>query len=285
MTRPFFLLAVSEMKQHSNVCEFVGAVASFPCAGKANQDFSLMLLYELCVNCSLSGMLYGVAPSKKRSFTFEEKVRIGKEIACGVAYLHSLGVLHRDLNPRNVLLTGKLQAKVCDFGFARCTAGQPYEPTTVSGTAEYMSPEHLMGTTLTLKSDVWSVGAILWELIVEQPPWAGSGEDNHDLIVQWVAREGQRLPMPSDGMMPKKPQGAGDEYCQAMDSTFRTFPENRPTMEELYQALRVREINQVACQHSLAANRRERIPWGEREETSWGLDEFCDAFQCRWMWG
>jgi len=185
------------------VCEFIGAVARFPGAGDQDQAISMMLLYELCTNCSLSGLLYGVKPFKKRNFSLHDKIRFVSEIASGLSYLHELGILHRDINPRNVLLTRNLKAKICDFGFARCTQGEKYQPTTVSGTAEYMSPEHMLGQALTLKSDVWSVGALMWELAMEVPPWqvASGLEDNHDVIVQLVVKDGQRLQVSGHSMI------------------------------------------------------------------------------------
>ncbi|MEO8284328.1 MAG: serine/threonine-protein kinase, partial [Pseudarthrobacter sp.] len=111
-----------------------------------------------------------------RRFRLEEALRIGYEIACGVAQAQSLGVIHRDLKPENVILTEATVVKVLDFGIAKFN-GQGLQstgrhPLGVMGTPSYMSPEQILGEAVTFASDVYQVAVIIYELVAGQHPFA-----------------------------------------------------------------------------------------------------------------
>jgi serine/threonine-protein kinase len=98
--------------------------------------------------------------------------RLMGKVAGAVAFLHERGILHRDLKPSNILLSiadAQCEPLVCDFGLAR-RIGDFSE---VAGTLLYMAPEQMEGRQpLTVESDVWSLGAILHELLIGHPPFA-----------------------------------------------------------------------------------------------------------------
>ncbi len=111
-----------------------------------------------------------------RRFRLEEALRIGYEIACGVAQAQSLGVIHRDLKPENVILTEATVVKVLDFGIAKFN-GQGLQstgrhPLGVMGTPSYMSPEQILGEAVTFASDVYQIAVIIYELVAGQHPFA-----------------------------------------------------------------------------------------------------------------
>jgi serine/threonine-protein kinase len=107
----------------------------------------------------------------------EEAVRLTREVADALAYAHAHGVLHRDIKPENILLSGG-HARVADFGIAKALEAAGGETLTVSGvlvgTPAYMSPEQAAGEReLDGRSDVYSLGCVLYELLAGEPPWRG----------------------------------------------------------------------------------------------------------------
>ena len=90
-----------------------------------------------------------------------------------LACSHSAGIIHRDIKPANVMLTSSGGVKVADFGIARAvsdTTGTVTLAGTVLGTPQYLSPEQGRGEAVDVRSDIYSVGCMLYELLVGQPP-------------------------------------------------------------------------------------------------------------------
>jgi len=109
---------------------------------------------------------------------FAEVLGIGRQVAAALDYAHAAGVVHRDIKPDNILLAGD-HAWIADFGIARMAAGDGDSPITsgslVVGTPYYMSPEQARGggTLLDGRSDVYSFGCVLYEMLAGEPPFTG----------------------------------------------------------------------------------------------------------------
>jgi len=95
------------------------------------------------------------------------------QILRAARFAHRRGVVHRDLKPQNVLVDEEGRAKVADFGIARAGASDMTETGSVMGTAQYLSPEQAQGLPVDLRSDLYSIGVILYELLTGQLPFDG----------------------------------------------------------------------------------------------------------------
>ncbi|MDO4586708.1 MAG: serine/threonine-protein kinase [Planctomycetia bacterium] len=109
---------------------------------------------------------------KKRLFTWEEVVFIGIEICKALKHAHDRGIIHRDIKPANILLVDNGQIKVSDYGIAHFFGNSRMtDCNMVIGTIEYMSPEQAQAGPLTPRSDIYSLGALLYTLITNNPPY------------------------------------------------------------------------------------------------------------------
>jgi serine/threonine-protein kinase len=100
---------------------------------------------------------------------------IGLDVASALEFAHRRGVIHRDVKPGNVLIDSSGQVKVTDFGIARAVGAQEglTQTGSVMGTATYFSPEQAQGHPVDVRSDIYSLGVVLYEMVVGRPPFAG----------------------------------------------------------------------------------------------------------------
>ena len=100
---------------------------------------------------------------------------IGASVAAALGFAHRNGVVHRDVKPGNILIDKNDNVKIGDFGIARATSTQENLTQTgaVMGTATYFSPEQAQGTTVDPRSDVYSLGVVLYEMVAGKPPFTG----------------------------------------------------------------------------------------------------------------
>jgi eukaryotic-like serine/threonine-protein kinase len=140
-------------------------------------------------------------------------LEIAVQVASALAAAHEAGVVHRDIKPENIMLRPDGYAKVLDFGIAKLTEQRPasdhheVEPTTVLqtrpgsvlGTGRYMSPEQARGQKVDARSDIWSLGVVLYEMVGGIPPFLG--ETPSDCIASILTTE----PPPLSGVLPDVP--------------------------------------------------------------------------------
>ena len=120
-------------------------------------------------------------------FSLDEKLDLMEQMAEGLAFAHARGVIHRDLKPANIHVLPGGRVKIMDFGLARVASSDMTRTGLILGTPNYMSPEQVRGETATAQSDVFSLGAVFYELLTARR--AFSGESVHSVLYQVVQQE------------------------------------------------------------------------------------------------
>ena len=114
--------------------------------------------------------------NKGERFALNRAVEITEGILIALQYSHKNGIIHRDIKPGNIMITDNGDMKVMDFGIARALADTGATMTStwnIIGTAQYLSPEQATGTQADARSDLYSVGCLLYELLAGRPPFTG----------------------------------------------------------------------------------------------------------------
>src|SRR6266571_1719583 len=119
---------------------------------------------------------------KRKPLELKQSLTLASQIADALAEAHSRGIIHRDIKPGNIMITSRGQAKVMDFGLARVIAGAVVSeaetqsllttPGTIVGTMPYMSPEQVRVEVLDGRSDIFSFGVVLYEMLSGRQPFA-----------------------------------------------------------------------------------------------------------------
>lgn len=169
--------------KHPNLVRLVGY-----CAEDDERGMQRLLVYELMPNKSLEDHLLGRVMS---SLSWALRLKIAQDAARGLAYLHEemdFQLIFRDFKTSNILLDEDFNAKLSDFGLARHgpTEGAGHVLTSVVGTVGYAAPEYLQTGRLTAKSDVWSFGVVLYELISGRRPLDRNLPRSEQKLLEWV---------------------------------------------------------------------------------------------------
>ncbi len=177
---------------------------------------------------------------------------IGAGIAAGLAAAHDQGVIHRDIKPSNIFLTVSDQPKVGDFGIARLERGDMTLTMTgqAFGSAAYVSPEQATGGRVDARSDLYSLGCVLYEMLAGRRPF--QGDDPVALTYQHVHTEPVRLDALDAGIAP--------ELASLVDALLRKDPADRPqTADEVRAALEAAPADAPAVA---------TVPLDERDDTA-----------------
>jgi serine/threonine protein kinase len=178
---------------------------------------------------------------RQRRYTVEDLAHLGRHLCSAVHYLHGEGVLHLDIRPANVMAEGGI-VKLIDLSLA----GPPGPGRRGRGTRDYMAPEQALGDELSAATDVWGIGATMYEAATGEPPFAPVDEAEDEIFdVQhgYLQLERPALPLRYWGRRLPRTLSAAIESCLTAD------PAGRPSVPELYAILGT-VLEQVAARHA-----------------------------------
>jgi len=188
--------------------------------------------------------------------TLHESLDVALQVAAALNAAHGAGIVHRDLKPENIMLRDDGLVKVLDFGLAKLTGSEPAagagesktdeeaktrlrhqtRPGMVMGTVSYMSPEQARGLQIDSRSDVWSLGVVLYEMLTRQTPFAA--ETMNDSIAAILTKE----PAPLDGNTPSELQRIIRKSLQKKaDERYQTVKDFQLDLQNLKRELEFSE--------------------------------------------
>ena len=172
---------------HPNICT-IHEIAQ----ADDGRQFIVMACYE---GATLKKML------EQGPLEIDQAMDIAIQVASGLLCAHGAGIVHRDIKPANIMLTTHSQVKILDFGLAKLGGGSVLTKTgTTLGTAAYMSPEQARGEQVDQRSDLWSLGAVLYELLTGRRAFQSDYE--HALVYSILNEE----PKPIRSLRPEVPE-------------------------------------------------------------------------------
>ena len=153
---------------------------------------------------------------------------VALQVARGLGEAHARGIVHRDIKPANVMMTEHGVARVLDFGVAKLAGANLTGPRTRLGTATYMSPEQVRGEEVDARSDIWSLGVTLYEMLAGERPFRGR------TTMEVFSAILHSRPQPIAERRPEVPSAA----ARLLDRMLAVDPASRPaTMEEVASVL------------------------------------------------
>ncbi|MCL2695015.1 MAG: protein kinase [Clostridiales bacterium] len=172
--------------------------------------------------------------SSSGALPLKSAISITCQVLDAIATAHGHGLIHRDIKPQNIIITGRGRVKLTDFGIARDAEAttRTFSGSEVIGSVHYISPEQAKGEDVSLASDIYSLGVTLYEMLTGQVPYSG------DSSVSVALMHLQNEPIPPNQVNPTVPRALSDIVLRAMakDPTER-YPDCKTMRRDLVRAL------------------------------------------------
>eukprot|EP00252_Welwitschia_mirabilis_P006836 TRINITY_DN17744_c0_g1_i1.p1 TRINITY_DN17744_c0_g1~~TRINITY_DN17744_c0_g1_i1.p1 ORF type:complete len:785 (-),score=139.45 TRINITY_DN17744_c0_g1_i1:397-2751(-) len=223
-------VALMKRLRHPNILLFMGAVTS---------PERLCIVTEFLPRGSLFRLLQRNTPG----MDWKRRIRMALDVARGMNYLHRLSppIIHRDLKSSNLLVDKNWTVKVGDFGLSRLKNATLLTTKSGKGTPQWMAPEVLRNEPSNEKSDLYSFGVILWELVTEKIPWDNL---NPMQVVGAVGFMNQRLEIP---------QNVDQQWAAIIESCWQDDLNSRPSFQEI-----IEQLKDIQRRYSASSPRRAR---------------------------
>ncbi|MGD0273037.1 MAG: Stk1 family PASTA domain-containing Ser/Thr kinase [Gaiellaceae bacterium] len=177
-------------------------------------------------------------------------VNYGRQILAALRFAHRNGVVHRDIKPHNVLVDDEGRVKVTDFGIARAGASEMTEVGSIIGTAQYLSPEQARGAPVDARSDLYSVGVVLYELLTGEAPYNG------ETPVEIAMKHLSAIPEPPSVKRPEVPPELDAVVLRALaknpDDRYQSVEEMDADLNAISKGMEISETTTDAATTVLA---------------------------------
>lgn len=222
--------------EHPNLVKLVGY-----CAEDDERGIQRLLVYEYMPNGSVDDHLSSRVESP---LPWVMRLKVAQDAARGLTYLHErmdFQIIFRDFKSSNILLDEQWNAKLSDFGLARLgpSDGRTHVSTAVVGTMGYAAPEYIQSGRLTSKSDVWSYGVFIYELITGRRPLDKNRPKNEQKLLQWVKPYMSDTKKFHQILDPRIEWNGSQKSAQKLgavaDRCLTRHPKSRPKMSEVLE--------------------------------------------------
>ncbi|HEX7828570.1 MAG TPA: serine/threonine-protein kinase [Thermoanaerobaculia bacterium] len=233
-------------------------IATIYAIGEAHGDQgeSLFIAMELVEGDSLSNLI------KHGPMMPADAVRVAVHVADGLFEAHAKGIVHRDVKPENIIVSPR-SVKVLDFGIAKQIGGSTSDPKLtqggiVLGTPHYMSPEQALGRELDARSDIFSLGVVLYEMLSGQKPFAGDSVT--EVMIKIVTVEPRDIAIAAFGITPQLADIVRRAMQKEIGARFTTCEEMRAALADSLREDPTRKKQSQVPTIALAKKKTESAP-------------------------